>query len=341
MRIHSALDDIYSGYVTSQSPHPVQRVYHNDPSCRVCRHGKDGFLLTSAPIPAPYPNPERHPRFQKEVQGGPQGNHFYHGTHWSPENDEPEENSKKEMEILHRPAPEFSSAYGDRVGKHWNTDLGTHFSSIKNVARGFATNNGGNPTDENARIAHATLHMQNPQHYANEHDFSRDAVRYALSQGKTFLPNNDTARKVFENYDDLDSSPYFKDNEAERNSYLNSQRDEFSHTIPGKVDKYGPDAKYGPDSKYPGSFINGQEDLEKWLGYHPDREEITDSFRKHLIGKGHDGVVYGNTYEGPHAHPSAIAFPETPIGIHHWEYLNNSPESAQIAEPDRNQHTLF
>lgn len=345
MRIHSALDDIYSGYVTSQVDSPVQRVYHNDPSCRVCRHGKDGFLLTSA-IPAPYPNPERHPQFQKEVQGGPTGTHWYHGTNWTPDTDDELGNDerKKEMEKLQSPSGDpKTNEYGERGEKHWNTDLGTHFSSIKNVARSFA--NGGWASDPNGRIAHASLHMKNPKQYKNEDDFGRDAVRHALSQGKTFLPNNERARKDFTTGRDMMDSPGTAGQDNERNYYLNSvQNGGVSPQGLASVDKYGPDAKHGPHSKYPGAPINSTDHIEQWLTHHPDREQINDNFRKHLLSQGHDGVVYGNSIEGPQDHPSAIAFPETPVGIHHWEYLNkpDEPEPVKSASHvNHNQHALF
>jgi GNAT superfamily N-acetyltransferase/8-oxo-dGTP pyrophosphatase MutT (NUDIX family) len=64
-----------------------------------------------------------------------------------------------------------------------------------------------------------------------------------------------------------------------------------------------------------------REDKEVYLAAHPDRHRLTSSYRRHLISKGHDGVLYGNEDEGPEKNTCAIAFPETPVHVKHWEYL--------------------
>lgn len=44
------------------------------------------------------------------------------------------------------------------------------------------------------------------------------------------------------------------------------------------------------------------------LNHHPKSQEIADTFKEHLRSQGYDGITYGNEYEGPKGHLSAIAF---------------------------------
>lgn len=60
---------------------------------------------------------------------------------------------------------------------------------------------------------------------------------------------------------------------------------------------------------------------DEWLNSHPHREQIVNHFEGDLKDKGHDGITYGNNYEGPPGHTCAIAFRSTPVTIHHWEHL--------------------
>lgn len=302
MRIHSARDDIYSGFHIAEL-NAVQRCYHNDPNCRVCQHGS-GLLLTSAPLSAPYPNPERSPHFQSEPQGGPQGTHWYHGTAWGGSSTSP-----KELEELKNPLG--SNDYGARAHNHWNTDLGVHLSSIHDVAKDFATNYRRND-NPNSRIAHVDIHMKNPKIYKNEDDFGREAVNHALSKGYKFLPQEEQERQKFLHWKPL--SPDANE-DPQRKKYYDNGDFYDRHTL-DQIDQFGPDKKTDE------GYLNDTPQIEEWLGLHPDRAKITDSFRKELLKKGHDGIVYGNSMEGPENHPSAIAFPETPLNIHHWEYLN-------------------
>lgn len=51
------------------------------------------------------------------------------------------------------------------------------------------------------------------------------------------------------------------------------------------------------------------------LRYHPRADEIADRFRDHLRSKGHDGIIYGNAYEGEEEHPCAIPFSNHQIHV--------------------------
>lgn len=61
---------------------------------------------------------------------------------------------------------------------------------------------------------------------------------------------------------------------------------------------------------------------DHWLNSHPDRERIVRHVEDDLKKAGHDGILYGNSYEGTPGHQSAIAFRDTPVRIHHWEHLH-------------------
>ncbi|MFF7198236.1 GNAT family N-acetyltransferase [Streptomyces sp. NPDC008079] len=58
------------------------------------------------------------------------------------------------------------------------------------------------------------------------------------------------------------------------------------------------------------------------LRHHPRIAEVGRAFRDHLREHGHDGITYGNEYEGPRGHLSAIAFSPheaTIDGAHSWD----------------------
>jgi 8-oxo-dGTP diphosphatase len=61
-------------------------------------------------------------------------------------------------------------------------------------------------------------------------------------------------------------------------------------------------AGYGPVSS------GGGWDCEGALKTHPKSQEIADGFRAHLQSQGHDGITYGNEFEGSYRHKCAIAF---------------------------------
>src|SRR5580765_4099193 len=274
------------GFTHLQVGHPYLRVSHPfDPGCEACSPSPGSFqhfaaheLRTDAP--APHPNPAG-------------GHVWYHGTSFDPDNreewdprDEDDTDPGGRLEPQHHEPDEYGGAT-----KHWNTGMGTHFTSLHHVAKGFATN----PVhgfgvvrrpEPMSRIAHASLHMANPKVYASEHDMTREAIHHALGQGLRHAGDPD----------DDDWDPRHVNAEAAR------------------IDDNGPSSE--PDEN------------EQWLHHHPDREHVVDSFVDHLQKQGHDGIVYGNEHEGPTGHASAIAFHDTPVTMHHWEWLHPSKQAA-------------
>jgi GNAT superfamily N-acetyltransferase len=261
------------------------------------------LVVQAGPLPAPYPNPyhENNPH-GAEPEGGPEGHHWYHGTRF-----DPGDGSDGELKT-----PEGQSGkHGERADQHWNTDLGVHFTALHGVARNeFATRDGrlGNPL---SRVAHASLHMRNPINFTNEDDFAHHAASWAHGEGHRYLPEDGQAHKAFihANYD------HVEEHDAEEGHYRS----------------YGYHDKLGMDSEdrervsaldLDGPKKHDAATSEHWLGHHPDRARITSGYRQHLQSQGHDGVVYGNTFEGPRGHASAIAFPQTPVSIHKWEFLD-------------------
>lgn len=297
----------------------VARIVHADPGCRICRSIEPGLVATAGPLPEPY----RNPAFGGErSEGGPHGHHWYHGTSFEPDEED------KPGGTLETPE-DHTGEYGARAVHHWNTDLGVHFSSLHHVAHDeFADTKGGPGT--HSRVAHASLHMRNPAHYEDEDDMAHHAASWAHEQGHRYLPENAQAHKAFvhanfEHVTDHDET----EGKGRSYDYQNhlvlepSYREAIS-----SIDRHGP-ANHSGQAK------------EKWLGTHPDREQITQGFRQHLQLKGHDGIVYGNSYEGPYKHKCAIAFPQTPVGIHHWQWLHPNHQEREQPHEDPDQMKLF
>lgn len=235
------------------------RIVHDGRGCPVCATTTPTLVVQAGPLPAPYPNPRAEFR-----DGGPNGTHWYHGTNFDPD-------SSEEPKRL-RPEPRDysdSSAYH----KHWNTDFGVHFTSMPDVARNFARNFAGPDREAptHARIAHADLHMRNPQHFENEHEMVDHAIGVARKHG--------LHHDVFD-------------------------RDGYDDIHEGHEDEVGLQQK------------------DEWVNSHPHREQIVNHFENDLKSKGHDGITYGNSYEGPPGHHCAIAFRSTPVNIHQWEHLH-------------------
>lgn len=184
--------------------------------------------------------------------GGPEGKHWYHGTA-TPYEGAPQS-----------PRWDYEGAHAE----NWSTDLGTHYTALRDVAKQIATRKGTSP---DSRVAHARLHMANPADYENEHELTDHAIGWARNRG------------------------------LHHGRHPNPNVDE--------IDEFGTE-----DASL--------HQKETWLGHHPKRHAISDGFLAHLKDQGHDGIVYGNSHEGPESHKSAIAFHDTPVTVDHWEHLD-------------------
>jgi hypothetical protein len=60
-----------------------------------------------------------------------------------------------------------------------------------------------------------------------------------------------------------------------------------------------------------------------WLRHHPQVKEVAHGFRDHLKAQGHDGITYGNVFEGSYGHKCAIAFGSDDIDITKAHSLEN------------------
>lgn len=319
----------------------VARVSHFDPRCPVCLVGTPGIFTTGAVVPPPYPNPEYKPKSERS-QGGQHGHFWYHGTHFSPEEDDEGEPDPVVQEAGGRlRTPDWSGDPGERAHEHWNTDLGVHFSSLHGVAKTyFAQPEKG---DIDSRVAHATLHMKNPKHFDSEHDMTHEAIQWAQKNGLHYLPQHHLAHEEFEKghyagVADHDKTGVWDEvNTASMPSSYDAR-----HAV-SRIDRHGPSWEVDDPEAQP-------EHKETWLATHPQRSTVTEGYRQHLQSQGHDGVVYGNEHEGPQGHASAIAFPETPVAIHKWEWFHpehtrpaNAQESAEKMRmaPSPRQLKLF
>lgn len=312
------------------------RVRHYDPSCRVCAIDQPGLYRTAAPVPPPYPNPEYRPGMKGMPKGGPDkpgfseggqhGHHWYHGTTFSPdeEDEDDHEDSRASGGRLRAPT-DMGIYYDSRAGTHWNTDLGVHFSSLREVAkRAFA---GDGKDDIDSRVAHASLHMANPIHFDNERDFGKHAIGWARKNGYKFLPESEKEHETFKrgNYDSIHGNGAYY-------SYLHDHlRGDGAPKIRQHISEID---RGGVKDSHP------LKSVDSYLALHPDREEIIEGYHKHLRGQGHDGAIYGNDYEGPSGHTSAIAFPGTPITVHKWEYLHKDSQDMPTTPQEARQRRL-
>jgi hypothetical protein len=285
------------------------------------------FRRESAAPPAPYRNPEG-------------GHTWYHGT--------PHVYEDSDVGEDHESAPStpdrYESEYFEHAQKHWNSDLGSHWTSIPETARFFANNhqNGPAPKSSEGRIAHATLHMANPKHYPSEFDLAGEAVHWAKANGYRHLPDSPDAHLTFvsgHRFDALsgthvDVDEGAMDHWASPTRSGNGQTEHVDYsghpeTGPGnhhirksisEIDKADDDVT-GDEMR----TIHGAH-LDNYLGAHPFRSEIVNGFKKHLLDQGHDGITYGNEYEHPSGHICAVPFHDHHINLHKWEPLAEHDE---------------
>lgn len=163
--------------------------------------------------------------------------------------------------------------------KHWNSHLGSHFSSDHRVAQEFAQRQGG------GHVYHVQLNLQNPKHYESEHDLDKEAVLWAHHNGHDMGPS--VSKPAYREHIEPDEWQFFP-----------------------KYDDHG-------DPR-------------------PNTQEIAHGFRDHLKAQGHDGITYGNEFEGAHngfhageRHLSAIAFHPDQVTITQ-RHRGNEPHTAAL-----------
>lgn len=71
---------------------------------------------------------------------------------------------------------------------------------------------------------------------------------------------------------------------------------------------------------------------EENLRKHPKIKQIAESFRLHVQDQGHDGITYGNEFEGPNKHKCAIAFHPNAITITHQHRTNEPCDQGDVCQ---------
>lgn len=277
------------------------------------------FFSQAAAPPPPYPNP-----VTKSLN-------WFHGTghQFVDDNDEPDPDPGGRLR--HMPLP--GSEYGENSSKHWNTDLGIHFTSEHEIASRFANSDGTRSAHPypDSRIAHVRLHMANPKHYDSEYDMARDAIKWAHKNGHHYV-DHDTLSGGQDREDFINGDEHPDPDVAARlqPAIVGLGNQDREHIA--EIDSEGPD-HYHADKGAMDRQAGGTH-LDNYLRFHPDREEITSGWRQHLEDKGHDGITYGNEYEsiGGRPHTCAIAFDPDQVHLKRWQWLHESKQ--HLNDPD-------
>lgn len=218
----------------------IRGLHSYSPDCPICNNDPDIRVLSAHKMTKDAAEPFENPLTR--------GNVWFHGTDARLRTESP----TPFRTLDERKNPPLS---------HWNSYLGTHFTSHKGVAENFAVDNYGYREDQHrkwnpdqSRVALAQLHMRNPIYFHSESDLD-------------------------DHFDDWGKSKGMGPLEVTR-------------------------ARMNPKL--------------------PQHQEILKEYQKHLRSLGHDGILYGNEEEGPHLHPCAIAFKQTPVTIQRWERVNPS-----------------
>ena len=254
---------------------------------------------------------------------------WYHGTQAHPE--EFEQHGMVDPSEFASGRFETPEGEGDDSG-HWNRLLGNHFTADHAVAQEFArgehegaSNEGYGDEDERHQgVIHAHLQLKNPKFYSSEHEMDHDAYQHEFAAGNHPINH-------LRDYED--------DDEREE-MWPNAMR---IHRDYG--DKEIPASTYGhymtPFEQHPMRTA--------WLNTHPEKYEIAERFKRHLMDQGHDGIVYRNEYEksnrGAAANTSVIAFHPHQVQItqHHHVDEPHDPDPepgghlaslASLQEPD-------
>lgn len=181
---------------------------------------------------------------------------------------------------------------------HWNTHLGTHWTSLPHVAEKFAKGLYGNVNTGPGHVYTAHLGIKNPKHYNLESDMDKEAFEHSWD-GHDPHDFHDEFCHNPEHRDDPEGD-YFDDEPYHYND---------QHQVGDEVDR-----------QVKKRYQEGGHE-EEWLSQHPDSGSIAHHFKEHLKSQGYDGVTYGNEIEGPHGHLNAIAFePHQIHNLRHREY---------------------
>lgn len=181
---------------------------------------------------------------------------------------------------------------------HWNANLGHHFAASHQTAEEFSRgehsadpgsdygpgldygygDSGEEPPAGN--VIHARLHIRNPKVYASEHDMDQEAYEREWKAG---------------NHHDLHHEPGLNDEEWGDYEPEDDERP-LTYQYAGHGDRMR--SKNEGDSAYWNVHRTYHPYATGWLNAHPDKYGIARRFREHLRSQGHDGIIYGNEFEG-------------------------------------------
>jgi 8-oxo-dGTP pyrophosphatase MutT (NUDIX family)/GNAT superfamily N-acetyltransferase len=200
---------------------------------------------------------------------------------------------------------------------HWNTHLGTHWTSVERTAEGFAKGKYSNYDEGPGHIFTANLGIKHPKHYDRESDMDTEAFNHAWDGHdpedihsqvcKTCPP-----RERDEEWDDPYEHHWSFGSPATEHLEHHQLGDEVDNKIKQHYHEQG------------GGNGDG------WLSDHPNAYSNAEEFKQHLRSQGHDGITYGNgnPTEGPIGHTCAITFDNDQI---HNLRKRRSGEQHQVA----------
>jgi hypothetical protein len=253
------------------------------------------------------------------------GDEWYHGSPWR-------------FGGFEGDAPHSGLGYEDDSSdtSHWNGQLGHHFAASHGVAEGFskgehsAAPEGSYEDQEPAQnVLHARLGIRNPKAYGSEHDMDQEVYEHEFRAG---------------NHHDA-HHPQGELEEAREGGW----EDELPHTYQyaGHGDRMR--SRDEADPVYWNVHRTYHPYATGWLNTHPDKYDIARRHRQRLIDAGHDGITYGNEFEGEqigrgdHHLVSAIPFHGDQIDVtqrHHADAPCVARDDAERQWPGRNQPML-
>ena len=270
--------------------------------CRICKLPivesdlVDWFKQAAEDRPDSKPEPLENPE-----EGG---NTWYHGTrsNWG------------------EGAPAGPLALGQEPS-HWNTALGAHFTSLHSTAHNFVSDPHVSPSgpQPGSRIAHVKLHMKNPAFYPDERQLGID-----------FLHKSGAEDDGFHAYMGHDYDPAYPCKHCDDKSTGFVPVDEHHQWDVGH--DYEPDHSFETSCGECGFGENmckriNQSDFDRDIrALGSSLPKYAEKFKNHLKAKGHDGIIYGNSYEAPIGHKCAIAFDDTRVTVKKWENFEDGSE---------------
>jgi hypothetical protein len=166
---------------------------------------------------------------------------------------------------------QFKTSGIKRTTLDWNSRIGTHFTSAKNVAEEFASGLY-KKIPASGRVMAARLHVNNPKHYEKEVLLANEAVAVAFEHG---IITKSDFQKVLESKKTRELSSH-----QEYNDFLKMDKS-FEEVFPKSRWNY---SSFGFDVMYVATSTK--------------KTQVAKVFRDYLKSQGHDSITYVNIVEG-------------------------------------------